>query len=209
VLFLAVQTSKILGMKAYFHEEDKYIDPIDYMTFNSLMGSCDFTPEEIDDPDQFNSVFHFLLDLNHKAPNFVLSYEYALGMLSQFEPSDETETLQNDLEQRKIKACEYIAQKDDIFKKKVVWGCLENRPIIRGLMLKADKLWDAGQLKEAHELFSQICKTNPDDNIGARYPAKATKEGMSLAEFNERFVETDGYQAFYKGKEIMQWFEGK
>jgi hypothetical protein len=32
---------------------------------------------------------------------------------------------------------------------------------------------------------------------------------MSLAEFNERFVESDGYQAYYKGREIMQWFEGK
>jgi hypothetical protein len=130
-------------------------------------------------------------------------------MLSQFEPSDETETLQNDLEQRIIKACEFIAQQDNIFKKKVVWGCLENRPIIRGLILKADKLWDAGQLKEAHELFSKIYKTNPDDNIGARYSIKATKEGMSHAEFNERFVESDGYQAYYKGREIMQWFEGK
>lgn len=196
-------------MKAYFHEEEKHIDPIDYMTFNGLMGSCDFTPEEINDPEKFNSVFHFLLELNHKAPNFVQSYEYALGMLTQFEPSDETEALKIDLQNRKIKACEFIAQQDDLFKKKVVWGCLENRPIIRGLMLKADKLWEAGQLKEAHELFSKIYKTNPDDNIGARYSIKATKEEMSFAEFEERFVYHEGYSSYYKGEEILKWFEGK
>jgi hypothetical protein len=66
-------------------------------------------------------------------------------MSSQFEASDDTKTLQNYLGQRKINSCEYIAQKDDIFKKKVVWCCLENRPIIRGLMLKADKLLERNE----------------------------------------------------------------
>lgn len=196
-------------MKDYFHEEVQHINPIDYATFNGLMGSCDFTPEEIDDPDKFNNVFHFLLELNHRAPNFVQSYEYALGMLMHFEPSDETEALKIDLQNRKIKACEYIVQKDDLFKKNVIWGCLENRPIIRGLMLKADQLWEAGQIKEANELFNKIYKTNPNDNIGARYSIKATKEGMSFSEFEERFVYHEGYSSYYKGEEILKWFEGK
>lgn len=194
-------------MKEYFHEEDKYINPIDYLTFNSLMGSFDFMPEEIDDPEKFNNVFHFLLELNHKAPNFILSYEYALGMLLRFEPNEQTETLRIDLEQRKIKACEYVAQQDNIFKKKVIWGYHENRPLIRGLMLKADRLWEAGQLKEAHELFSKIYKTNKNDNVGARYSIKATAEGISFAEFEARFTYTDGPDTFFKMDEINQWLE--
>lgn len=81
---------------------------------------------------------------------------------------------------------------------------MENRPLIRGLYRKADMLWEAGQLKEANELFSNILKTNEDDNIGARYSVKATGERMSYEEFEKRFTVDGG--TGYKVPELWEWY---
>jgi hypothetical protein len=166
-------------------------------------------PEEIQDEKDFNFVLNYLLGLSLRAPNFILLYEYSLGMLNRLKATQEIDALKNNLEQRKIAACEYVAQKDNIFNKNVVWAFHENRPLIRGLMSKADRIWESGQLKEAHELFSKIYKTNKKDNVGARYSLKATAEGMSFDEFEERFTYHDEQGSYYKTDEIIRWFEKK
>lgn len=196
-------------MKEYFHEESDYIDKANYQAFNEMMVNYDFMPEEIQDEKEFDFVLNYLLGLGLRAPNLILLYEYALGMLNRLKSTKEIDELKNNLERRKIAACEFVAHQDDIFKKTVVWGFHENRPLIRGLMRKADKLWEAGQLKEAHELFSNIYKTNINDNVGARYSIKATAEGMSFIEFEERFTYHDEQGSYYKTDEIISWFEKK
>lgn len=196
-------------MKEYFHQESDYIDKANYQAFNEMMVNCDFMPEDIQDKKEFDFVLNYLLGLSLRAPNFILLYEYTLGMLNRLKSTEEIDKLKNNLEQRKIAACEFVAHQDDIFKKTVVWGFHENRPLIRGLMRKADKLWELGQLKEANELFSNIYKTNKNDNVGARYSIKATAEGMSFVEFEKRFTYHEGNDAFYKAEEISKWFDEK
>lgn len=196
-------------MKEYFHQESDYIDKANYQAFNEMMVNCDFMPEDIQDKKEFDFVLNYLLGLSLRAPNFILLYEYTLGMLNRLKSTEEIDKLKNNLEQRKIAACEYVAHQDDIFKKTVVWGFHENRPLIRGLMRKADKLWELGQLKEANELFCNIYKTNKNDNVGARYSMKATAEGISFAEFEKRFTYHDEHGSYYKTDEIISWFEKK
>ena len=196
-------------MKEYFHQESDYIDKANYQAFNEMMVNYDFMPEDIQDEKEFNFVLNYLLGLSLRAPNLILLYEYALGMLNRLKSTKEIDELKNNLEQRKIEACEYVAHQDDIFKKTVVWGFHENRPLIRGLMRKADKLWELGQLKEANELFCNIYKTNKNDNVGARYSMKATAEGISFAEFEKRFTYHDEHGSYYKTDEIISWFEKK
>lgn len=193
-------------MEEYFYEETKYIKRQDLKEYVELMLKYDFMPEYIKDEKEFNQVFQYLVNLTVKAPNFIVVYEYALSMLELLELNEELTELRNDLEKRKIEACEKIAEKEKLFTKTVEWGFHENRPLIRGLMCKADKLWEAGELKQANELFTKIYKTNEDDNVGARYSVKATGEGMSYQEFEERFTYTDERGTYYKNEELWDWF---
>jgi len=103
-------------------------------------------------------------------------------------------------------ACERIAQKEDIFNKEVPWGWHENRPLIRGLYNKADRMWKRGELEQAHELFSKILKTNEGDNIGARYSVKATGEKMDYKEFEMRFTYSDESGSYFKNEELWEWY---
>lgn len=191
-------------MQEFIYEESDYINHKDLKDFEDLMMKYDYMPEDIQDDSEFNRVFRYLVNLTSKAPDFLVAYEFALSMLALLEPDDELREFETDLEGRWIKACEKIAQKKDIYSKQVPWGFMENRPLIRGLYRKADMLWEAGKMKEAHELFSKIYKTNEDDNIGARYSVKATGEGMSYEEFEKRFTVDDG--TGYKVPELWEWF---
>ncbi len=193
-------------MEEFFYDDTKYIKRKDLVDFEDLMMKYDYLPEEIEKEDEFNIVFQYLVNLTIKAPDFLLPYEFALSMLSLMEPDGDLQELQVSLEQRWMQACERVAEKEDIFKKRVEWGWVENRPLIRGLFQKANKLWKAGQLKQAHDLFGKIFKTNENDNIGARYSVKATADGMSLEEFEERFTYSDEDGTYYKNEAISEWF---
>jgi hypothetical protein len=176
---------------------------------NKLLSKFDFMPEEIESEKEFNQVLNYLLDLSLSAPNYILIYEYILGMLNQIDPTAEIDQLKSELEYRKIRASHVVAQQDDIYKQLVPWAYHENRPLIRGLVLAADKLWESGQLPAAQDLLNKIYKTNPNDNIGARYSIKAITEGMSYHEFTNRFTYTERGANFFKTEELLNWYEQK
>lgn len=191
-------------MQEYFYEEANYIKRQELRDFNKLMLQYEFAPEDILDELEFSIVFQYLLKLTTKAPDFLPSYEYTFRMIGQMVQEKELLDLEADLEQRWFNACEKIALKEDIYSKQVLWAYHENRPLIRGLFHKANKLWEAGRIKEAHELFCKIYKTNERDNIGARYAVKATVEGMSYEEFEDRFTIHNG--SSYKLPELRKWY---
>ena len=193
-------------MEEFVYDETKYIKPEDLKEYIELMLKYDFMPEYIEDGSEFNRVFQYLVNLTSKAPDFITVYEYALSMLELFELDEDLITLQKELEQRKIEACEKIAKKEKLFDKTVEWGIHENRPLIRGLFQKANNLWRDGKLKQAYELFSNIYKINENDNIGARYSVKATGEGMSFDEFESRFVIEDERGSYYRTPELWNWY---
>lgn len=193
-------------MKEFIYEETKYIKRVDHKDFVQLMLTCDFMPEEIQDGVKFNIMFQYLCNLTIKAPDFLPPYEYVIGMIDELEPTKELGSLQNDLEQRWFEACERIADREDIYSKHVSWGVIENRPLIRGLFNKANKFWESGKLQHANELFNKILKTNTDDNIGARYSVKATAEGMTFEEFEQRFTLEDETGSYFKNEELWKWY---
>lgn len=194
-----------MNMREFIYEENKFIKRQDLKDFVELMMTCDFMPEELQSNHEFNLTMQYLSNLTIKAPDFLPPYEYIIRMIGELEPNSDLEWIQNDLEQRWIEACERIAEKEDIFKKSVEWAYMENRPLIRGLYLGAEKLWKDGQFELANTYFKKILKTNPDDNIGARYVVKATDEGMSYDEFCERFTFEDNFGTFYNN-ELTKWY---
>lgn len=193
-------------MKDYIHDETKYIKRQDLKEFLDAMNECDFAPDEIENEHKFHLVFEYLINLTEKAPYFLQSYEYALAMTEVIEPTKELEELQAFLFQKWVEACQFIAAKDEIFGKKIEWGWMENRPLIRGLCHEANSLWMQGEIKEANKLFKNLYKANPSDNLGIRYSIKATDKGMSIDEFHSRFLQTDELSNGYKEKELLKWF---
>jgi hypothetical protein len=193
-------------MEEYVYEEEKYIKRQDLKDYSNLMMEYDFAPEEIQDENEFNIVFQYLVNLTIKAPDFLPAYENCLRMIAYLELDKEIEAIQNDIEVRWIQACLRIAEKENIFKKTVLWGWHENRPLVRGLNSEANRLWTIGEIQEANQLFSKILKTNENDNIGARYSVKATSEGMSYIEFKKRFTFSNDNGSYYKNKELGEWF---
>jgi hypothetical protein len=192
-------------MEEYVYQESDYIKAKDLAEFHRIMILYGFMPEDIEDMDEYNDVLLFLFSIAEKAPNFLQAYEYAITMIHQLKETPETIATLKELEHDFMLACERIAIKDDIYTKTVEWSWVENRPLIRGLFRKADKLWIAGNLAEAHELFTKLYKTNEDDNIGVRYCLKAIGQGMSRDDFNKRFVSADG--GYYISDELEKWFE--
>jgi len=86
------------------------------------------------------------------------------------------------------------------------WGFIENRHIIRMLFNFAMFLWaNSEEKKEALRIFTQLLKSNPNDNIGARYSIVAILEGFgSQEEYEEQFESKNGMGLEYEALE--KWF---
>jgi len=83
----------------------------------------------------------------------------------------------------------------------LMWGFLENRHIIRTILNKAISFWMKEQTDEALEIFRNLLKTNPGDNVGARYFLLAIKMGMSFDEHEDRFNKGGYYDL-----DVNKWF---
>ncbi len=195
-----------MKVEEYVYDEEKYISSKDFSHFDDLMDECDYQPELIQDKGRFNMVLQYLVSQIERSPDFLPSYEYAVGMLNRTKLDKELSELRVELLEKWAGACNRIAEKENIFNKVVLWGWQENRPLIRGLFFEANRLWGEGKIADAHELFSKILRTNSEDNVGARYSVKATGEGMTLEEFEERFTYSDADGTYYKNEELQKWF---
>jgi hypothetical protein len=194
-------------MEEYVYQEGNYIKRKDLKEFNDIMIECDFMPEEIEDEHEFNIVFQYLVNLTEKAPDFLVAYEYILRMITLLEDSSMLDSLKLEIQNKWISSCERIAKVEKIFGKQVLWGWQENRPLIRGLYVKADNLWKEKEFESAHDLFKKILDTNENDNVGARYSVKATAEKIQHDEFEKRFTiqQGDG-SSYYNSDALTAWF---
>ena len=86
------------------------------------------------------------------------------------------------------------------------WGFIENRHIIRMLFNFAIFLWvNSEEQNVALNIFKQLLKSNPDDNIGARYSIVALLEGFnSQEEYEEQFESKNGMGLEYE--KLEKWF---
>ena len=76
----------------------------------------------------------------------------------------------------------------------IPWGFLENRHLARMLYVYAQFLWEEGQKNEALDLYEKILRSNPMDNVGARYAMTAILDGYEDHDsFEEPFLTREGY----------------
>lgn len=112
-----------------------------------------------------------------------------------------------------------LVEKRGRFPDELPWGYIENRHIIRMLFNFGMFVWLNEENDVALGIFTQLLKSNPNDNIGARYSIVALLEGFkSQEDYEEQFVSKEGYGLeyesleawFYKGakkhKDVLGWW---
>jgi len=92
------------------------------------------------------------------------------------------------------------------FPDKLSWLFMENRHIIRMIFNYANMMWTVENKKEALRLFNLLLRSNPNDNIGARYSIVALLEGYESQEhFDEQFMDDHSYGL--DAIALERWFE--
>jgi len=110
-----------------------------------------------------------------------------------------------DLLQRAFqKAMMKIVNKEGKWPKIMEWGWVENRHIIRTLDRWATELWDDGKKEDALTILRNLLKSNPKDNIGARYSILAVRMNLDSSYESQFSSKLPGYIDAY---EISKWFE--
>lgn len=82
------------------------------------------------------------------------------------------------------------------------WGWQENRPIIRTLLNKALSEWEKGEMENALSLLRNLLRSNPGDNIGARWYILAIRLGMTFEAMEAEIGSEYGYDAI----KTEEWF---
>jgi len=107
--------------------------------------------------------------------------------------------------------------KNDRFPDEMLWGFTENRHIIRIIFAYATLVWLADDKNKALIIMLQLLKSNPNDNIGARYQIVGILEGYACAEdLDEMFdidfgmdamkIENWFYEKVQRHKNILGWW---
>ena len=100
------------------------------------------------------------------------------------------------------RAVKLITDADGEWPDELLWGWLENRHVIRTLFAKAEDLWENRDAEKGLDILRALLRTNPNDNIGARYYVLGINLGMDYDEFRERFLgESD-----MSGEKVSYWF---
>ncbi len=140
-----------------------------------------------------------LKQLIEKDPDFLDSYLLLYEILQDEGNLSEAEKVLNDAYERALKL---ITDKKGNWPDILEWGRLRNRHIIRTILNKAIWLWENKKIDNALDLFRKLLKTNPGDNVGARYYILAIRMNMSFEEFENRFNK-EGYYDM----ELSDWFD--
>jgi len=105
---------------------------------------------------------------------------------------------------RRALGCLNVKEKEPL--PSIPWGFIENRHLVRMLYAYGQFLWEAGQKEEALDLFERILRSNPWDNIGARYAMAAILDGYEDQEaFEEPFLSPEGYGL--DAMAVDKWFD--
>ena len=87
-----------------------------------------------------------------------------------------------------------LVLRDGKFPDSLPWLFIENRHIIRVMFNFAALLWLNKDKKNALAIFQRLLKSNPNDNIGARYAIVGICAGIkSLFHLEEMFSKGNGY----------------
>lgn len=156
---------------------------------------------ESPEADDFKKSEKILLSFIKKDPDFFDTYTV---LHEYYMEDDKTKKAFELMAKGYERAMKLILEKGK-FPDVLCWGFMENRHIIRLLFNFACLLWATGKKEEALQIFTDLLKSNPNDNIGARYAIAGLLDGFnSFLELEAKFDKGDGFLDWEKqGK----WFE--
>lgn len=155
----------------------------------------DLMAEYEDDDEPTEAQVSALRQLIAQDPDFYDTY-VALGNIL---GGDEGRELQRDACTRALGRI-----RSNSFVRRVPWGYLENRHLLRTILNEAIACWEDQSTENALFLFKTLLELCPDDNLGASFYLLAVREGMSFAQFEERFMDPSGVG--YVANKLNPWF---
>jgi len=189
----------IVNRSAIFPEDEIEYEFIDIERYEISEEYFDFL--ESSDADDFKKSEKILLSFIKKDPYFFDPYnvlhEYYLEQ-------NMIEKAFDIMAKGYEKAMGIILDKYGNFPTSMPWGYIENRHIIRLLYDFACMMWSNGDNENALTILRPLLKSNPTDNIGARYIIAAILDKIpSIYHLSEMFDKEDGYLDWEKQEE---WF---
>lgn len=140
-----------------------------------------------------------LVKLMSMDPDFFDSHLLLYEILQSEENRDRAEKVLDKAYERALKL---ILDDDGNWPDKLEWGWLENRHIIRTFINRAMVFWMSGNNEQALDLFRNLLKTNPGDNVGARDFILAIRMNLTAREFQSRFDKGGHYDS-----SLTDWFD--
>ncbi|HLC70881.1 MAG TPA: hypothetical protein VJI32_02680 [Candidatus Nanoarchaeia archaeon] len=141
-------------------------------------------------------------ELIKKDPDFYDSYVVAADILESMNKKEMAAALRSTAFER---AMHRIVDKEGNFPKRIEWGWLDNRHLVRSIECWAQELWGQGKNEEALDLFRKLLKANPHDNIGARHNILAIRLGLG-PDYESKF-ETKDMPGYLDAIKVMEWFD--
>ncbi|MFN3467731.1 MAG: tetratricopeptide repeat protein [Candidatus Brocadiales bacterium] len=151
------------------------------------------------EPDQLKKGMRRLIK---KDPMFFDPYLELADILEEEGNHEEARKL---LKDAYVKAVRLISDRNGNWPKALDWGFLENRHIIRAIARWAHELWGEGRPELALEIYRRLLKSNPNDNIGARYEILAIRMGYN-SNYSEKLFSGIG-PGFVDADKSDEWFE--
>jgi tetratricopeptide (TPR) repeat protein len=140
-----------------------------------------------------------LRELIKSDPDFLDSHDY-LGWLLREEGSfAEERKLRVEAYERALKQ---MSDSKGRWPDVMSWLYLENRHIIRALFNRAMLYWSEHENKNAADLLRKLLRSNPSDNVGARYCLLGVVAGMTFEEYELRFERED-----QSATVVNDWFD--
>lgn len=191
----------LYGIDDYFDEEEVY-EFIDKDRFEVNEMYWEFIESE--DAEHIEKSIKILKDIIKKDPDYfdpyITLHEY---YLENAEPDKAIVVLVEGYD----RAIDLIVLEGE-FPDELLWGFLENRHIIRMIFNYALLMWRLEDKERAVNLMLQLLRSNPGDNIGARYYIVAILEGFeSEEEFEADFMVENGEYLDWQKQE--EWFQEK
>lgn len=191
----------------FIYEELDYCNKNELNQYNQLLQLYDYDLSSVP-AQKAKPILNSLVQLTQQFPYFLPVYEDIIRLISSYESTAELDSIENEITKLWINACHDLVDKEHLQNRSVPWTWMENRPLLRGLYTDAEQKWEINEFEKANSIFQMLLKMCPNDNIGARYAEQATREKMSLATFNQRFVKNENGFTYYNTDNLESWFVG-
>lgn len=140
-----------------------------------------------------------LEQIKQEDPDYLDTWAFLAELYSEI--GDEQQAIDN-MNDGFMNALELVEGVEGVFPDVLEWGHETNQHIIRMLTEQGKLFWYNEDIVESLDLFRDLLRSNPNDELGVRHYLLAVLLGMQYEDFEDRFNKEEGYD-----QEVFDWFE--